>query len=93
MTVHSSKGQEADNVIVLAMEAGEHGFPCHKRRHPFAEILQPDLSGFPDAEERRLFYVALTRARQQVNLLCNKDKPSRFIEELLAGDYAVTVTK
>nr|WP_240532374.1 UvrD-helicase domain-containing protein [Moritella marina] len=93
MTVHSSKGQEADNVIVLAMEAGEHGFPCHKRRHPFAEILQPDLSGFPDAEERRLFYVALTRARQQVSLLCNKDKPSSFVTELLAGDYAVTVTK
>ncbi|WP_232784111.1 UvrD-helicase domain-containing protein [Moritella sp. Urea-trap-13] len=93
MTVHSAKGQEADNVIVLAMEAGEHGFPCHKRRHPFAEILQPDLSGFPDAEERRLFYVALTRARQQVSLLCNKDKPSDFVEELLAGDYAVTVTK
>ncbi|MFT7682474.1 MAG: DNA helicase-4 [Moritella dasanensis] len=93
MTVHSAKGQEADNVIVLAMEAGEHGFPCRKLRHPFALILQPDVSGFPDAEERRLFYVALTRARQQVTLLCNKDKPSSFVEELVAGDYAVTVTK
>lgn len=93
MTVHSSKGQEADNVIVLAMAAGEHGFPCHKRRHPFALILQPDVSGFPDAEERRLFYVALTRARQQVYLLCNKDQPSSFVEELVTGDYAVTVTK
>ncbi|MDX2322493.1 MAG: UvrD-helicase domain-containing protein [Moritella sp.] len=93
MTVHSSKGQEADNVIVLAMEAGEHGFPCHKPRHPFALILQPDGAGFPDAEERRLFYVALTRARQQVYLLCNKDKPSGFIEELVLGDYAITVAK
>ena len=93
MTVHSAKGQEADNVIVLAMEAGEHGFPCHKRRHPFALILQPETSGFPDAEERRLFYVALTRARQQVYLLCNKDKPSAFIEELVAGDYAITIAK
>ncbi|MCJ8348819.1 UvrD-helicase domain-containing protein [Moritella sp.] len=93
MTVHSAKGQEADNVIVLAMEAGEHGFPCHKRRHPFALILQPEPSGFPDAEERRLFYVALTRARQQVYLLCNEDKPSTFIEELVAGDYAITIEK
>ena len=93
MTVHSSKGQEADNVVVLAMEAGEHGFPCHKSRHPFAMILQPDVSGFPDAEERRLFYVALTRARQQVYLLCNKSNPSSFVEELVAGDYAVTVVK
>ena len=93
MTVHSSKGQEADYVIVLAMEAGEHGFPCHKPRHPFAEILQPDLSACPDAEERRLFYVALTRGRQQVYLLCNKDNPSSFIEELVAGDYAVSIAK
>ena len=93
MTVHSSKVQEADNVVVLAMEAGEHGFPCHKSRHPFAMILQPDVSSFPDAEERRLFYVALTRARQQVYLLCNKGNPSSFVEELVAGDYAVTVTK
>jgi len=93
MTVHSSKGQEADNVIVLAMEAGEHGFPCHKRRHPFALILQPDSSEFPDAEERRLLYVALTRARQQVYLLCNKGNPSSFVEELVTGDYAVTIAK
>ncbi|MGC3834015.1 UvrD-helicase domain-containing protein [Moritella viscosa] len=93
MTVHSSKGQEADNVVVLAMEAGEHGFPCHKSRHPFTIILQPDESGFPDAEERRLFYVALTRARQQVYLLCNKSNPSNFVEELVTGDYAVTIAK
>ncbi|WP_228140262.1 UvrD-helicase domain-containing protein [Moritella sp. JT01] len=93
MTVHSSKGQEADNVVVLAMEAGEYGFPCHKFRHPFAMILQPDVSGFPDAEERRLFYVALTRARQQVYLLCNKNNPSSFVEELVTGDYAVTIAK
>lgn len=92
MTVHSSKGQEADHVIVLAMAAGEHGFPCHKLRHPFAQILQPSISAHPDAEERRLFYVALTRARQQVYLLCDKDNPSGFIEELLAGDYAITVS-
>jgi len=93
MTVHGSKGQEADHVMVLAMEAGEHGFPCHKQRHPFAVILQPDLSACPDAEERRLFYVALTRARQQVYLLCNKDNPSGFVEELLLGDYAITIAK
>ena len=92
MTVHSSKGQEAEHVIVLAMAAGEHGFPCHKLRHPFAQILQPSISAHPDAEERRLFYVALTRARQQVYLLCDKDNPSGFIEELLAGDYAITVS-
>jgi len=93
MTVHGSKGQEADYVLVLAMEAGEHGFPSHKQRHPFAVMLQPDLSACPDAEERRLFYVALTRARQQVYLLCNKDNPSSFVEELVAGDYPITIAK
>ncbi len=93
MTVHASKGQEADVVIVLAMQDGEHGFPSDKRRHPYSECLQPDPSSFAHAEERRLFYVALSRAKDHVYLLSNEENPSPFIEELVAGKYAVTLAK
>ena len=93
MTVHAAKGQEADQVLILAMQAGEHGFPSNKPCHPLSIILQPDNEAFPDAEERRLFYVALTRARQQVYLLCDSDNPSPFITELCADDYPITVAK
>lgn len=93
MTVHAAKGQEADHVIVVAMQAGIHGFPCNKPRHPLTAVLQPELESFPDAEERRLFYVALTRAKQQVYLLCDASNPSGFVEELVSEDYPVTVAK
>ncbi|MFT5879462.1 MAG: DNA helicase-4 [Moritella sp.] len=93
MTVHAAKGQEADHVIVVAMQSGIHGFPCNKPRHPLTAMLQRDPESFPDAEERRLFYVALTRAKQQVYLLCDASNPSGFVEELVNEDYPVTVAK
>lgn len=93
MTVHASKGQEANVVIVLAMQDGEHGFPSEKRRHPYSECLRPDPVSFAHAEERRLFYVALSRAKDHVYLLAHEEKTSPFIKELRADNYAVTFTK
>jgi DNA helicase-4 len=46
------------------------------------QALLPQPEDFPDAEERRLAYVAITRAKQQVWLLFNKEKPSGFVEEI-----------
>ncbi len=53
------------------------------------EALLPVVEDFPDAEERRLLYVALTRARHRVWLLYNRANPSRFVEALKDLDVPV----
>lgn len=93
MTVHASKGQEAEQVIVLGMEAGQFGFPSEKPVFPLTQLLQPSTETYTHAEERRLFYVALTRAKQAVYLCCHRDKPSSFITELTSQDYPVIIDK
>ena len=90
MTVHASKGKEADYVIVLGMNRGKYGFPSQIATEPILESLLPEPETFPDAEERRLFYVALTRARDHVYLIYDPREASDFVVELLTpGSYPV----
>jgi DNA helicase-4 len=91
MSVHASKGKEADYVIVLGMEKGKNGFPSEKSTHPVLELLLPPAEAFAHAEERRLFYVALTRARHHVYLVCDADKASNFVRELVEQRYEICV--
>lgn len=81
-TVHSVKGNEADYVVLLEMNRGEFGFPSEKQSDKLIESFLPMAEEFPFAEERRLFYVALTRARRQVYLCYAESTKSTFIEEL-----------
>lgn len=83
MTVHAAKGKEADFVVVLGLDRGEFGFPSEKPTDSVLELLLPDQEPFPFAEERRLFYVALTRARHRVYLVYNPMEASSFVLELL----------
>ena len=87
LTVHQSKGLEADYVILLNNREAKLGFPAHVKDPPlktelikFAEELGLDQASVN--EERRLFYVALTRAKKQVVLLTVDGKESSFIKEL-----------
>ncbi|QDY41562.1 DNA helicase IV [Candidatus Pantoea soli] len=80
MTIHASKGQQAEYVIVLGLHDGRDGFPAQARESIMEEGLLPQPEAFEHAEERRLAYVALTRARQQVWLLFDKAQPSVFVE-------------
>jgi len=89
MSVHASKGKEADYVIVLGMNNGKYGFPSQKESDPILELLLPEKESFPDAEERRLFYVALTRAKHRVYLAYNPVAVSPFIAELIDQKYPV----
>lgn len=82
MTIHASKGQQAEYVIVLGLHEGLDGFPAPARESLIEQALLPVPEDFPDAEERRLLYVAITRARKKVWLLFDKQNPSRFVDEL-----------
>ncbi len=89
MTIHASKGQQADYVIIVGLQEGSDGFPAPARESIMEEALLPVVEDFPDAEERRLLYVALTRARHRVWLLYNKANPSCFVEDLKDLDVPV----
>ncbi|MTC61607.1 DNA helicase IV [Providencia rustigianii] len=83
MTMHASKGQQADYVIICGLNGGKDGFPAPARESIIEEALLPKPENFAHAEERRLLYVALTRAKQQAWLLYNPENPSEFVDELL----------
>ncbi len=82
MTAHGSKGKEADYVVILDVSQGRYGFPSERPTEPALEFLLPEAERFRFAEERRLFYVALTRARHRTYVLYDPAKPSRFVTEL-----------
>ena len=84
-TVHGAKGREADYVIVLDLNDGRWGFPSKVEDDPLLELVLPPDSGgaYPFAEERRLFYVAMTRARNGAYLVADPVQPSTFVTELL----------
>lgn len=81
-TVHSAKGLEADVVIILNGKSGTHGFPSEISDDPLLDFLLSKADQFPNGEERRLFYVALTRTREKVYLLAEENYPSKFMLEL-----------
>lgn len=83
VTVHSSKGEEADHIIIPRMTSETLGFPSRIEDDPVLQLAMPSEDVFEDAEERRLFYVALTRARSTVTLVTVAHKESVFVTELV----------
>lgn len=82
LTIHKSKGTEADNVIVLNLKNDLLGLPNKLTDDPILSLLLNDNEGYRFAEERRLFYVALTRSKNEVVLLI-PPSISLFAEELI----------
>ena len=82
-TIHSSKGQEADHVILVNLYRGRTGFPSEIVDDPLLSLVSPEAEAFENAEERRVMYVALTRARHTVALMSAASKQSAFVTELL----------
>ncbi|MCY4168299.1 MAG: UvrD-helicase domain-containing protein, partial [Rhodobacter sp.] len=91
MTVHRAKGLEADYVVVLGLFAGRLGFPVEIADDPLLDLVMAAPEPHPNAEERRLLYVALTRARRQAFLLAEGGAPSAFVTELIDDRERVTV--
>lgn len=81
LTVHSSKGLESDVVILLNLEHTLYGFPSLQKDEKILSLIKKEQP-FPFEEERRLFYVGLTRTKSLVYLLVPRYNPSCFVKEL-----------
>lgn len=81
-TIHASKGLQADHVILLNADSGRTGFPSEIVDDPLLSLVSPEEEAFPNAEERRVMYVAMTRARHTVTILASNARPSSFVTEL-----------
>lgn len=81
-TVHGSKGLESDFVVLISGEDAQNGFPNKIEDDNVLTLLLGKEDNFEYSEERRLFYVALTRTKSIVYLLCEKSNPSQFILEI-----------
>ena len=86
-TAHSSKGLEAEYVFVLNVVQGTRGFPSQIQDDPALQLAMPAPDPYPYAEERRLFYVAMTRARKQVRFYTALSQPSQFLVELVKAKH------
>ena len=83
LTVHKSKGLEADYVILLQCNKDTYGFPSQVSDDPVLNYVLTKSDQFPYGEERRLFYVAITRAKIKTFVLYDKRFPSVFVDEFL----------
>lgn len=84
LTAHSSKGLEADYVFVINCNSGydDYGFPSQVADDPILNYVLSKTDSFEHAEERRVFYVAITRAKRASYVLFDKQYPSLFVTEL-----------
>ncbi len=83
MTMHRSKGLECDDIIIINLKDDALGFPSKMEQNKILEYIRKDTKKDFLEEERRLFYVALTRAKNNVYLFTPRLKSSIFVKELI----------
>lgn len=86
LTMHRSKGLEADYVVLLNCNNGSFGFPSTIADDPVLGFVMSDSDGYLFGEERRLFYVAMTRAKVRTIVVYDKSKPSVFVLECISPE-------
>ncbi len=92
MTVHRSKGLGYDNVIIINAIDAAYGFPSQIQDDPVLKYVVKDDHSIDYAEERRLFYVALTRTKNRVYIVTPQQRPSSFVRELVR-DYSNVILR
>lgn len=93
LTVHKAKGLEADIVIIINCNSGKHGFPSEMSDDQVLNMLLSEADQFENGEERRLFYVAMTRAKEKLYMLADSGHKSKFIAELETEDVGSGILK
>ncbi len=86
LTVHKSKGLEEETVIIISLKNSEWGFPNKIKDEKILKYILPKKEKCKYSEERRLFYVGITRTKNETYLLTNKKNPSLFVRELVNYD-------
>lgn len=92
MTAHASKGLGYDNVIVVNGKNETYGFPAKIEDDPVLSFVIKGDSSIDYAEERRLFYVAMTRTKNRVFFIAPEENPSEFLLEI-KRDYKNVVLR
>ena len=83
LSVHKAKGLEAENVIILNMRNNLLGFPNQIADDPILSLVLANKDSYDFAEERRLFYVAITRTKNRTYLITPEGNRSIFIKDIL----------
>ncbi len=83
MTVHQSKGLECDYIILLNCNGGTVGFPSQISDSPVLKYVLSEPDAYAFSEERRIFYVGITRAKKHTWVLYDKNNPSLFVKEFV----------
>ncbi|MBR5394779.1 MAG: UvrD-helicase domain-containing protein [Bacteroidaceae bacterium] len=91
MTVHRAKGLGYDNVIIINAIDSVYGFPSKIQDDPVLHYVVKTDRSIEYAEERRLFYVALTRTKNRVYIVTPQQRPSEFVRELVRDYPNVTL--
>ncbi|MEO7308786.1 MAG: ATP-dependent helicase [Chitinophagaceae bacterium] len=96
-TIHASKGLEARAVFIVGLREGSGGFPDLWMNDRIFQLIRPQDVQLMMEEERRLFYVAITRAREMLFLITEAGCESSFIKEIpesfLSREQVNIVTK
>lgn len=83
LTAHKSKGLQADYIFIINNKDSRMGFPSKMQDASILELLLENCDQYPYAEERRLFYVALTRAKKKAFFITIDNNESIFAKELI----------
>jgi DNA helicase IV len=88
-TIHSAKGLEAEVVFIIGLFQGYGGFPDIWYNDAIYQVIRKEKFNLMLEEERRLFYVALTRAKEEINLITMRGNESQFIDEIPLRYFAL----